>query len=176
MSLMDDPLLQALFFLQAQKDLASSPRERKGSMEGTRIYEHTSASGAKMLIILSLWRHWWTTTYYKRYPFCKPNRLEHYCRVLPFCCCRNSRQIVVWCRHSWQRCCRRCSCRRRWRKRSNRFLEKSESVYDYSVFHLCRQAEFDYGDSILSSNRFSMLAQQPLKISLALQVVKVVYL
>jgi hypothetical protein len=42
----------------------------------------------------------------------------------------------------------------------------------YSLFHRFQQAKFPYGDLILSSSQFLLLTQRPLKIILAIKVVK----
>ncbi len=43
------------------------------------------------------------------------------------------------------------------------------NVRIYSVFHQFMQAEFAYGDLILSSSQFLQLPQRPLKMTLALK-------
>ncbi len=42
----------------------------------------------------------------------------------------------------------------------------------YSVFHQFRQVKFDFGGSIVSLRQFLLMPQQPLKMTLALKVVK----
>jgi hypothetical protein len=48
------------------------------------------------------------------------------------------------------------------------------TIQTYSVFHRFRQAKFDNGGSILSSNQFSLLPQLPQEMKLTFKVVKIV--
>ncbi len=55
----------------------------------------------------------------------------------------------------------------------NNILQKYICLTTYSVFHRFRQSKFAYGGSILNLSQFSLLPQQPLKMTLAIKVVKI---